>query len=448
MNKNFFEYIFCYNALTDPVYMSTVLEHYNPRYFENKDITTLLDVATEFFQRRNTLPTLTEIRTMLKGDEQTESFKKVLLEFKTLDKEGNPEELYQNTEKFLRERAVFYSVLEVAEKASKDNDQIDTDAILDTFTRSCNISLIDDIGMEYFDKVDKFCVELTRPNNKIDTGFRWLNKMLDGGWEAEGRALYVFTGFTNVGKSIFLGHVTLAGVKANKTVLLLTLEMSEHMYAKRITSNLTKIGLNELKTNVDELKSKIVTFKDEHKDARLIIKEFPTKGMTVSHMVGYINKLIKKGIKPDMIVLDYLNLVKPSKVHSGSYDEIKTIAEHLRATTYMFKIPLITASQLGRGAAKKDEPGMESTSESIGLPFTADAQFGIWASKEDKANGLIYLGMQKNRFGPNTGVTPLKIDWRTLTLEELPESSTVVDGVDFEPPPSAIVFDEALNKFK
>ena len=446
MDNNFFEYIFCHNALTDNVYMSSVIDHYNQNYFENGDIKNILNIAVDFFQKRNVLPTLTEIRSYLKTPEEIEGFKRVLTEIKTLDKKYNYDELYQNTEKFLREKAVYNSIVTTAETMAK-NKTIDTDNILNTFTQACNISLIDNIGLDYFEKIDDHCSELIKPNNTIDTGFRFLNKNIEGGWKADGRALYIFTGATNVGKSIFLGHVTIAGIKARKTVVLITLEMPEQMYAKRISSNISKLPLNTLPTYIDELKTKIIQFKDAYEGSRLLIKEFPTKQMSVNHLNSYINKIIKKGIKPDMIVVDYLNLIKAAKSYNGTYDEVKAIAENLRASTYLFEIPIISATQLNRKGFGKEDPGMEATSESIGLSFTADAQFSIWTTPEQKQQGIINIGIQKNRFGPNAGNVPVKIDYTTLTLEEFPEDTTIHGNEELGDAPNTLDISNALNKF-
>jgi hypothetical protein len=128
------------------------------------------------------------------------------------------------------------------------------------------------------------------------------------------------------------------------------------------------------------------------------------------------------------LVVDYVNLFKSNKKNVGLYDEVKDIAEQLRGTTYKFKCPCITASQLGRSAAGVSEPGMEKTSESIGLPFTADAQFSIWSEEGDKQAGLIHLGIQKNRFGVNFGHTTLDIVYETLTIKERPIFTTMTNA--------------------
>jgi replicative DNA helicase len=423
IDKKFFEYIICYNAINDLQYLSSIVDHFNSKYFDNEDVRTVLTIVVEFFNKHHKKPNLTEIKILLTDETQLNHFKNILQIFKTVDKEYTEEALYENTEQFLRERAVFYALLDTTDFINK-TEKIDTSDILDKFNQACTISLVDDIGFDYFENIDKHCENLKKPNNVIPIGWKWLDERIGGGVSAEGKSLYVFTGFTNVGKSIFLGNIAINLIKQNKIVLLVSLEMSEDMYAKRISSTISQLPYSSIHQHVDELKADIIQFKNQH-NSKLIIKEFPTKGITVNHLNSFISKLIKKGIKPDVLIVDYLNLFKGSKKNAGLYDEVKDIAEQLRATTYKFNMPCISASQLGRSAAGVSEPGMEKTSESIGLSFTADVQCSIWSEEGDKQAGIIHMGIQKNRFGVNYGYTTLRIKYDTLTLEEMPQFTSL-----------------------
>ena len=410
----------------DAQYLSAITDYYNPSYIDNEDIKLILNIVVEFFNKHNKTPNLTEIKVHLTDEGQQAQFKNVLQTFKTLDSEYNEDELYANTEQFLRERAVFYALLNTTETLSK-TDVVDTEEILQRFDQACTISLVDDLGFDYLERIKDHCEDLRKPNRVIPIGWKWLDDLIGGGLDAEGKAIYVFTGFTNVGKSIFLGNIALNIIKQDKVVLLVSLEMSEKMYAKRMSSSISQLPFSTLHEHTDELDKNLTTFKDAHGTAKLIIKEFPTKGVTINHLNSFISKLIKKGIKPDVIVVDYLNLFKGSKKGAGLYDEVKDIAEQLRGTTYRFNMPCVTASQLGRSAAGVSEPGMEKTSESIGTSFTADVQCSIWSEDGDKAVGQIHLGMQKNRFGQNYGSTTLSIKYETLTLTEKPQFTTLTN---------------------
>lgn len=420
INTPYFEYLICYRSLTQSDYLASIIDYYKPEYFQNEDVKCILNYIVEFFRQRNVLPTLAELKTLLKNKTEEDYFISFLKFIKTeqISDDYNADELYENTEQFLRERAVYQALVNTTTALSQKNHTLETSEIFDMFQNACNISLIDNLGLDYFEQINELCDKFIAPTNTISTGWKWLDEKIGGGWNAEGKALYVFTGFTNVGKSIFLGNVaTNILTQNNKTVLLITLEMPESMYAKRLTSNLTGIPLNDISIDIKSTKEAIIKCKNSY-NSKLIIKEFPTKSMTINHLTSYIEKLEKRGIRPDALVVDYLNLMKNTHRTSGLYEDVKDIAEQLRALTYRFNMPCITASQLNRKGAGVAEPGMETTSESIGLSFTADCQFSIWSDDNDKAQGLIHLGIQKNRLGPATGSVTLKIDYRTLIITE------------------------------
>ena len=417
INNDFFESIIIYNMLTNETYLSSIIDILNPSFFKNTDIRSIITIITEFYKQRNTIPNHTEIKAYLTTDELKDSFKKVVTSFKNLDKNYNIEELYANTERFLKEKAIYNAVTKTVNEYSEN--KINIPKTLEIFEKACGISLVEDLGLNYFKDIDKHCEQLKEIEKRISTGWKWLDDKLGGGYLEKGRALYVFTGFTNVGKSIFLGNTVTNILKQNKCVVLITLEMPEHIYSARLDSQITKIKNSLLSTSIPILKSKIIDFSKTHLNATLVVKEFPPKTITCNHIKAYIKKLIAKGIKPETIVIDYVNLINPPTVTTSSYENIKAVAEQMRALSYIYSVPIISASQINRSGAKTAEPGMELVSESLGLPMTSDAQFSIWQDENDKDLGIINLGMQKNRFGPNFGSTKLKIDYDTFIVEEI-----------------------------
>jgi hypothetical protein len=172
-----------------------------------------------------------------------------------------------------------------------------------------------------------------------------------------------------------------------------------------------------LHTSPDDVKQKIVSYKTTHPDSRLIIKEFPPNAITASHLNGYLQKLTHQGIKPDMVVLDYINLLH-CPMGNNSYERVKHAAEQVRALSYTFGCPFVTATQINRGGLNEQNPGVESISESIGLAATADVIMSIWQDEGDVDLGVIRMGMVKNRYGQNYGTTALAIDYATLTLTQ------------------------------
>lgn len=414
-----FEKIMIYNALMDHDYLETILEHTKSSFFKDQNIKKIFDVLKKYYLEHNTAPNITELKAHLITSEDKQSLKELVLSFSNLDKNYNKDILLKNSERFLKEK----SVLDVFNKTSLDvqTGKIDTSKILNKFENACSISLIENIGFDYLESVDQHCEDLKKVFKTISTGWKWLDNRIGGGFMQEGKALYVFFGVTNVGKSIFLGNMATNILNQGKTVVLISLEMSEQVYAKRISSQLTQIPFDGLTNNLVKLKDSLNEYKTKQKDAKLIIKEFPPKGVTVLNIKTYINKLVKKGIKPDAIILDYINLLAPTESGSNSYESIKQITENLRALSYTFECPVISATQATRSAVNSGELDLDKTSESMGLSHTVDAQFSIWTEEGDADLGIIHMGIVKNRFGPRKHTTILNIDYPTLTLSESEE---------------------------
>jgi replicative DNA helicase len=412
IDHDYFENVLIYKALTDELYLASIVDYVRPIFFKDKDIKPIFEIIKDFFNRRNTCPTNTEIKACLTTKELKDSYIRTVERFKDIDKNMNADELYQNTEIFLKEKAVYHTMLEVVEKPD-----MDTAKILEKFESSCNISLTTETGLDMINDVDKIIENLSSQINYIPTGWTWLDDKIGGGFLQDGRSLYVFTGETNIGKSIFLGNVALNIAKQGKNVLLITLEMPEMLYAQRIGSNLTKIPLSKLRTELSTFKQAVEEYSGNHPGAKILIKEFPPSTITVGFLQSYIKKLRNKGLKFDAIVLDYVNLLTyPGE--GNSYEKVKKITEQLRALTYIFNCPIITATQVNRSGFGVSDPGMETISESSGLAMTADVIMSIWQETTDRELGVIKMGMMKNRFGQNFGQCVLRIDYSTLTLSE------------------------------
>jgi replicative DNA helicase len=412
-----YEKIIMYNSIMDVSYLEMIIEYIKPSFFKDKDIKTVFTVVNSYYQEFQKSPNVTEIKAHLVSEEDKQSLKKVILSFNNIDKEYDKEVLIKNTERWLREKAILNTYFNTS--AEVQSGDIDGSNLLKQFETACNLSLVENLGLDYLESIDEHANELLKTEERISSGWKWLDKNLGGGFLKDGRALYVFYGSTNVGKSIFLGNMATNILSQDKTVVLITLEMPEHVYAKRISACLSKIPSNDLKLQIEPLKSKLHQYKVKNSNSKLIIKEFPTKGITVLGIKTYIEKLISKGIKPDIIILDYLNLVAPSTNNKNSYESIKEITEYIRALTYKFECPIISATQTNRSGYKNGMPDLETTSESMGLAHTADAQFPIWTDEQDFELGIIHMGITKNRFGSRGIHTQLKIDYPTLSITEM-----------------------------
>ena len=414
LDLEFFENVVIYKSLTDSTYLASIVDFVKPEYFKTKNIATIFNIIKEFHDKRQKLPTITEIKSYLVTDELRQIFKTLVHSFNDIDKNIDKDELYENTERFLKEKAVFHTMLSIAEDVAKGN--VDTSAALDKFEKSCNISLVTDLGLELYGDIDTVIDDLTNVQKTIPSKWEWLDSALGGGFLENGRALYVFAGETNIGKSIFLGNIATNISEQGKNVLLVSLEMSEVLYAKRLCSNVSKIPLKDLATNTHALKQALTEQKAAGKGS-LFIKEFPPSTITPNQLKAFVKKITDTGIRIDAIVLDYLNLMH-STIGSNSYERIKNVTEQVRAMSYIFNCPIISATQLNRSGFDTENPDLATISESIGLAATADVIVSIYQNVEDRELGIIRLGMMKNRYGPRGHTQPMRIDYSTLTITQ------------------------------
>ena len=409
LDLDYFEHVLIYHALTNSGYLASVADMVKPEYFKDKAVASIFDIIKQFSEKRHKLPTITEIKSYLITDEQKQSFKDLAQSFKDIDKDVDRDELYDNTETFLKEKAVYHTMLNVAEDVSKG--KVDTSDVLQQFEEACSVNLMTDLGYDLFGDIDTLITDLNKEQRYISSGWPWLDDCLGGGFQENGRALYVFSGETNIGKSIFLGNVAHNIAETGKNVLLISLEMPEMLYAQRICSNITQIPQAELKDNGPTIKHVIGREKGS-----IYIKEFPPATITPNQIKGFVKRFGEKGIELDAIVLDYINLLDGPG--NNSYERVKNVTEQVRALSYIFNLPVISATQLNRSGFDVENPDITSISESYGLAATADCLISIFQSEEDREMDIIRIGMMKNRFGPRGITKAMSIDYPTLTLEE------------------------------
>lgn len=421
LDLEYFEKILARQCMIDSSYLNAIADYVKPEFFEDKRIAKYFEIVKDFYDRRNQLPTMSEIKTYLIEDSLKDGFKQLVLSFKDIDKNLNKDELYENTERFLKEKSVYNTLLKVASELSEGI--VDTSNILNQFEASCNINLISDKGMEIFCDADLLIEDILNVETCISTGWDWLDDALGGGYRETGKGLYVYAGQANIGKSIFLGNAAINIAKQDKSVLVITLEMSEMMYARRMSSNLTGVPLKEFESATESLKRILTKRKRDIPNGKIFIKEFPPSTVSPKQLSSFIKKVKESGEKIDAIVIDYLNLLHTT-VGANSYERVKHICEQVRAMSYEFACPIISATQLNRSAYNTNNPGMEGLSESIGLAATADVILSIFQNEEDQEMNIIRLGMMKNRYGPRGMVQPMRIDYSTLTIEQSDEEDS------------------------
>jgi replicative DNA helicase len=425
----FIEKLVMKNCLENEQFLSITIPYLKTDLFSNKHNKRIVELLQKYFSKFNRKPTSTELLVFLNSDKLKEAYSIVKNNSDNITEEIDYNTLLDHTERFLKLQGFQNTLLQIAEKWDSVTDKEDLVSFYNNVEKIIGYSLRSSEGHNYFDELETHIDNLLTETNHLSTGIEWLDELLGGGFQQEGRSMYIFAGETNVGKSIFLHNMAVNIMKQNKKVILFSLEMSEQMYNIRITSTISQLDNNTLKDNVEGIRDGAMRFKMMRPDAGLIVKEYPPNSITPAILKTYTKQIIStKKFKPDAIVVDYLNLLTSDG--NNSYEKIKNISEQLRALSYEFQCPVITATQLNRtgysGAGSSSQaqvydqrgPGMSSVSESYGTGATADAVVGLFRTDQDKEDNAIHVNIMKNRFGSNHGVTRLGMNYRTMTVFE------------------------------
>lgn len=401
--------------------------------FKNKDYISLVCFYKLFFDKREKIPTKDEIELYVKDKTVRESIINAIRNVNDIDFQSMDQELFFKTaERFIKERSIWNAMISVA--GALDKGAISPSEILEKFEKICSISLNNERGLDLYDDLEKVLSFLNERKQTLSTGFKSLDDYIDGGMYADGRALYMFMAPPNKGKSLFLGNFACNIANQGKTVLVISLEMSELAYAARFCSQQSSVPFSDLCSRVDDIRNNL-----KNAPGKIIIKEFPPSTVSVLQLKAWIKKhLVEKGIKFDAIIIDYLNLFDGPG--SNLYEKIKRITEEVRALSYVFSVPVVSATQQNRSASGKEMTGMNSVSESMGIPATTDVLWEIFQNEEDKAANFYRVGFSKNRYGPVGMAVTTKIDYETLRIIDMNESTPFKTEMD-------VSFEKTLDNF-
>lgn len=293
-------------------------------------------------------------------------------------------------------------------------------------------SLDNNIGLDYFsvDGQTDHWNFLCNPEAKLRTGLTWIDKITEGGIYRNGHFLGVITAAPNVGKSLILANMAYNFLEQDLTVLIISLEMSQQVYARRMTGLITDTCIDTLYASVTDCHASIEEFKKNHPNANLIIKDYPTGSATPMTIDAYIEGLKRKGINPDVVILDYLNLLKPSQFHyqgDKQYIQIGYITKEIRGLSTKYEIPFFSATQSNRSGYDNTEVGLSNISQSTAVAEDADFIISAFSFDEDIINGIIKMKVIKSRLGKKDYPThQYQIDKSTLRL--IDKGDAVIDN--------------------
>jgi archaellum biogenesis ATPase FlaH len=333
-------------------------------------------------------------------DDTVKNIQNTLKELKEDETQTNQEWLADSTEKFCQERAI-YNAITTSLEIMNGKGKLDKGAIPSLLSDALGISFDPNVGHDYLEQADERYEHYHRVEERLSFDLDFFNKITKNG--VPRKTLNVVMGGVGGGKSLTLCHFSASYLAMGKNVLYITLELAEEEVAKRIDANLMNITFDDLMELPKDLYDKRVNNLKQKTNGKLIIKEYATATASTIHFRSLLNELnLKKGFVPDVIMVDYLNICASSRIKPGngvnSYTYVKAIAEELRGLAVEQNVPIWSATQLTRSGYSSSDPGMEDTSESFGLPATADFFVALVASEQLQQLNQLMVKQLKNRY--------------------------------------------------
>ena len=445
------------NLIYNEEYTRKVLPFLSVNYFQEREDKILYEKINEYINQYNALPTQEALAIELDKssikDEEFQNTLKLLESITNENDEANISWLLDSTEKFCQDRAIYNAVVEsISILDEKGRNTRDKGSIPDILSDALSVSFDPHVGHDYFLDADERYKFYHRIEEKIPWDLEFFNRITKGG--LSNKTLNIALAGTGVGKSLFMCHVAASCLSQNYNVLYITLEMAEERIAERVDANLLNISIDDLQKLPKDLYDKKIDKLKQTTKGKLIVKEYPTAAANVNHFRALLNELnLKKSFVPNILLIDYINICTSSRIKPGSnvnsYTYIKSIAEELRGLAVENAIPILSATQTTRSGFTNTDIGLEDTSESFGLPATADFMFAIISTEQMEELNQIMIKQLKNRYSDPTsnrkfviGIDRSKM--RLYDVEQVAQNELVDTGQDDEP-----AFDKATGgKYK
>lgn len=439
---------------TNEDYARKVLPHLKSEYFTELSSKTVYELIQEYVDSYNQVPNKTVLLVELdKKDKLSEEiYKQAKLTILEMESQSGEIKWYvDTTEKWCQERAVYNAIMNSIQIIDGKAQQ-SPGAIPKLLSDALSVSFDTTIGHDFLEDAETRYDYYHRVEEKIPFDLDYFNKITRGGLSR--KSLNIALAGTGVGKSLFMCHCAAANLTEGRNVLYITLEMSEEKIAERIDANLMNVMVDELSILPRDAYEKKLERIRQKTTGKLIIKEYPTTSAGAANFRHLINELkLKKGFEPDIIYIDYLNICMSSRLKYGagvnSYTYVKAIAEELRGLAVEFNLPIVSATQTTRSGYSSSDVGLEDTSESFGLPATADLMFALISTEELQDLGQIMVKQLKNRYAdPSTNRRfVIGVDRPRMRLYDVEQhaQADVLDGPAFDNTPSGKRFDKKAS---
>ena len=402
------ETVILQNLLHDEDYMRKVIPFLKRDYFLETNEKIVYDKVKNFIDQYNSLPSKDALVIAIQNDKglNEDQFKEVFDTIQNLDPtEHNKEWLYKETEKFCKDKAVYNAILSSVAIIDGRDKSKSKDGIPALLQDALGVCFDNNVGHDYLQNASSRYDFYHRVESRIPFDLDYFNKITNGGMP--NKTLNVVLAGTGVGKSLFMCHVAASCLAQGKNVLYITLEMAEERIAERIDANLMNISLDQLKELPRALFDSRIEKIRNKTEGTLIIKEYPTTGAHSGHFKALLNELqLKRQFKPDMIIIDYLNICASSRLKAGgsvnSYTLVKSIAEELRGLAVEENVPILSATQTTRTGYGNTDVELTDTSESFGLPATVDFMFALISTEDLENMNQLMVKQLKNRYNDPT----------------------------------------------
>ena len=397
------------NLIYNEQYTRKVLPFIKGDYFSDRTERTVFEEIQKFVDKYNDLPNRNALEVELdsRNDLNEDDYKRVLSVVKTLEEDDNTnfDWLVETTEDFCKDKAVYNAIVDGIKIIDGKDKERGVDSLPSILTEALAVGFDNRVGHDYLCDADSRFEFYHKVEDKIPFDLDFFNRITKGGLPQ--KTLNIALAGTGVGKSLFMCHMAANCLSQNRSVLYITLEMAEERIAERIDANLMNISIDDLHELPKQMYDDKMNAITQKTTGQLIIKEYPTASAHSNHFRGLIKELaIKRSFKPDIIFIDYLNICASSRFKANgnvnSYMYIKAIAEELRGLAVETNVPIMSATQTTRSGFSNSDVGLEDTSESFGLPATADLMFALISNEELDELNQIAVKQLKNRYNDPT----------------------------------------------
>ena len=429
-------------------YTRTVIPHLKTIYFEDPHRSVFNEIVG-FVNKFNKLPSSDALSIELRNNPKITSDSLALIpELSKQDAEHTQEWLVEKTEKWCQDRAIYLAIMDSINIIEGKHDTLDKNALPTVLAEALGVNFDMRVGHDYVDDSDGRYDFYHRQEEHLPFDLEKFNTITKGGLVK--KSLNVALAGTGVGKSLFMCHVAAGALTQMKNVLYITMEMAEERIAERIDANLMNVPIDQLENLSKDMFDKKMHKLTDKGVGKLIVKEYPTGAASSIHFRALLKELkIKRDFTPDLICIDYLNICASSRMKSmggaiNSYIMVKAIAEELRGLAVEYNLPIVTATQTTRSGFASSDVGLEDTSESFGLPATADLMFALISTEELEAMNQIMVKQLKNRYNDPTGSNKkfvLGIDRAKMRLYDVEDTAQTLNVRD-EPPKKVNQFED------